>query len=138
MMAESSTVNANGLVVVDGPAPVPPLGQGLITLADPAAPLELFCICKQPETEDMIACDVCEQWFHPHCFGINLVSSFSFVPLENYFFINSQFLREEGKSNFIYLKLLILKIFLFANYRERFKTLRTFLSPVTTVPPKRK
>ena len=61
--------------------------QVAVTLVDPYAPLELFCICRQPETEDMIACDVCEQWFHPHCFGINLVSvfctlasNFSFLP----------------------------------------------------------
>ena len=102
-MAESSTVNANGLVVVDETAPVLPLGQGLITLADPAAPLELFCICKQPETEDMIACDVCEQWFHPHCFGINLVSSsFSYVPFENYFYqIRNFYAKRENQISYI-------------------------------------
>ena len=72
-------MNANGLVVVglDG-ALAPPLGQGLLPIIDPTAPLELFCICRKPETEDMIACDNCEQWFHPHCFGINLVSKLFF------------------------------------------------------------
>ena len=25
-----------------------------------------------PESMEMIACDYCEEWFHAHCFGINL------------------------------------------------------------------
>ena len=85
-----------------------------MTLVDPNVPLELYCICKQPEEEDMIGCDYCEQWFHPRCFGINLVSgitlalkvSFLRPPScrELFFLSNSQFLREEeGKSNFIYI-----------------------------------
>ena len=45
-----------------------------LVVVDPAAPLELFCICSKPETMDMIACDGCDLWFHAHCFGINLVS----------------------------------------------------------------
>jgi hypothetical protein len=27
----------------------------------------LYCVCKQPETEDMIGCDECDNWFHPQC-----------------------------------------------------------------------
>lgn len=42
--------------------------------AEALAQAELFCFCKQPETQQMIACDICEQWFHAMCFGINLVS----------------------------------------------------------------
>ena len=50
-------------------------GAGLDALrTDPGQPGELFCFCKQPENMDMIACDICEQWFHAICFGINLVS----------------------------------------------------------------
>lgn len=36
-------------------------------------PLELYCICRQPESLEMIACDNCEDWFHAACFGINLM-----------------------------------------------------------------
>jgi COMPASS component SPP1 len=28
---------------------------------------DLYCICKQPETADMIGCDDCDNWFHPKC-----------------------------------------------------------------------
>ena len=42
---------------------------------DPNAPVELFCHCQKPETMDMIACDGCDNWFHAHCFGIDLVST---------------------------------------------------------------
>lgn len=34
----------------------------------------LYCICRQPETVDMIGCDQCDEWFHAACFGINLAS----------------------------------------------------------------
>lgn len=34
---------------------------------DPIEPSTLYCICKQPETADMIGCDDCENWFHPKC-----------------------------------------------------------------------
>lgn len=46
---------------------------------------ELFCFCRQPENMDMIACDICEQWFHAMCFGINLVSLMKNAALTNNF-----------------------------------------------------
>ena len=35
---------------------------------------DLYCICRQPETLDMICCDHCNEWFHTGCFGIDLRS----------------------------------------------------------------
>ena len=34
--------------------------------------IHLFCICRMPETFDtkMVACDVCEKWFHYKCVGL--------------------------------------------------------------------
>lgn len=40
--------------------------------ATPKVDPELYCICRQPETGNMIACDNCEEWFHAECFNINL------------------------------------------------------------------
>lgn len=37
-----------------------------------SGPVEIYCICKKPESPDMIACDVCEEWFHAKCFDIVL------------------------------------------------------------------
>ncbi len=32
---------------------------------------ELYCLCRQPDDpaapRDFVACDKCEQWFHPEC-----------------------------------------------------------------------
>jgi hypothetical protein len=35
---------------------------------------KLYCICKQPYTqgEDMVACDLCEDWFHGECIDLDL------------------------------------------------------------------
>lgn len=30
-------------------------------------PSSFYCICKGPETSDMIGCDDCDNWFHPKC-----------------------------------------------------------------------
>lgn len=32
-----------------------------------------YCVCKQPykENDFMIACDICEDWFHPKCIGMS-------------------------------------------------------------------
>jgi PHD-finger len=37
------------------------------------APVATYCICKQPwnhHDETMIACVLCEEWFHGNCVGI--------------------------------------------------------------------
>ena len=72
---EQNKSNLNGQLVVGA---VPTLsvtnGNPNLVVLDPNAPLELFCFCRKPETNDMIACDECEDWFHPACFNINLVS----------------------------------------------------------------
>ena len=30
-----------------------------------------YCFCDKPETNDMIGCDFCDQWYHPECIGLN-------------------------------------------------------------------
>ena len=30
----------------------------------------LYCVCKLPETGDMVCCDQCNDWYHYHCVGI--------------------------------------------------------------------
>ena len=30
----------------------------------------LFCICRQPESDFMIQCDSCKEWYHGNCIGI--------------------------------------------------------------------
>lgn len=37
-------------------------------------PSTVYCICKGSESPDMIACDVCEEWFHAKCFDIVLAA----------------------------------------------------------------
>ena len=38
-------------------------------------PNKLYCVCRQPAKPDSkevwVACDVCEQWFHPRCVGMD-------------------------------------------------------------------
>lgn len=38
---------------------------------DEAQAAELYCLCRQPDDpaapRDFVACDKCEQWFHPEC-----------------------------------------------------------------------
>lgn len=38
-----------------------------------AAPAELYCICRQPGSDEraMIACDTCDDWFHADCVGVS-------------------------------------------------------------------
>ncbi|KIJ45275.1 hypothetical protein M422DRAFT_117909, partial [Sphaerobolus stellatus SS14] len=33
---------------------------------------KLYCLCKTPYDEDkvMIACDRCDEWYHPGCVGM--------------------------------------------------------------------
>ena len=64
--------NVAGTVVVNGGA----VGPGGILLQPPVEPAneEVFCICRQPEAGTMIGCEGCDDWFHPHCFGLVLVS----------------------------------------------------------------
>lgn len=37
---------------------------------------ELYCLCQQPDDpaapRDFVACDKCEQWFHPECVDTTL------------------------------------------------------------------
>lgn len=56
----------------------------------------------------MIGCDHCEQWFHPHCFGINLVSH----------------LNDLKESNLI----------LIYYFRLKYLILKTIPFPATTAP----
>jgi len=30
----------------------------------------VYCICRKPEEGFMICCEVCNEWFHGHCIGI--------------------------------------------------------------------
>jgi hypothetical protein len=64
-----------GQVLAPGGEPNPTLLVNGVPTVAPS--LELYCICRQPETAEMIGCDECEEWFHPHCFGIELVSQLS-------------------------------------------------------------
>jgi hypothetical protein len=59
-------LNLNADLVVADPVIV---AAGFIPFSDPN---KLYCICRQPETFDMIGCDSCEDWFHAPCFNINL------------------------------------------------------------------
>ncbi len=47
------------------------VAAGYIPFADPH---KLYCICRKPETLDMIGCDSCDEWFHASCFDINLAA----------------------------------------------------------------
>lgn len=31
---------------------------------------QVFCICRRPESDFMIQCDRCKEWYHGHCIGI--------------------------------------------------------------------
>ena len=31
---------------------------------------QLFCICRQPESDFMIQCDRCKEWYHGNCIGV--------------------------------------------------------------------
>jgi len=33
----------------------------------------VYCLCRSPYVEDsfMVACDVCDEWFHPRCVGLS-------------------------------------------------------------------
>ncbi|KAJ3072106.1 hypothetical protein HDU98_004211 [Podochytrium sp. JEL0797] len=37
--------------------------------------VELHCICRKPETDDMIACDHCDSWYHFPCVGLTADSA---------------------------------------------------------------
>lgn len=46
-------------------------------------PTKLYCICRQPESNCMIACEECDQWFHTACFNLSSEQ----IDDENYVFI---------------------------------------------------
>ena len=58
----------------------------------------VYCICRRSdETTMMIACDICEEWYHIECIGLRAVSTlfgiaaiFVFFPSISYFFCISQ------------------------------------------------
>ena len=35
---------------------------------------KLYCVCKQPfeEGQDMVACESCQDWFHPECLNSSM------------------------------------------------------------------
>ncbi|KAJ3114110.1 hypothetical protein HK100_001761, partial [Physocladia obscura] len=43
----------------------------LAELVPPAVrEVELFCLCRKPGTDEMIACDSCDEWYHFSCVGL--------------------------------------------------------------------
>ena len=38
---------------------------------------KLYCVCKQPweEGQDMVACESCQDWFHPECLNSTMEAS---------------------------------------------------------------
>ena len=32
--------------------------------------IELYCVCKLPEAGNMVCCDLCNNWYHYHCVGL--------------------------------------------------------------------
>ena len=84
--------NVAGTVVVNSGA-VGPNGILLQPAVEPNNE-EVFCICRQPEAGTMIGCEGCDDWFHPHCFGLILVSSL--VKVVTF----CDFLREKAKIKF--------------------------------------
>jgi hypothetical protein len=68
-------------LVAPSSAPTPKLTLKLNNSA-PLVPVEnsekVNCICEEPEKDDgmlMIACDICNRWFHGKCVGVALVVS---------------------------------------------------------------
>lgn len=55
------------------------IGPDETAVAVPAGrtdPNQLYCLCRQPDDpdnpRDYIACDSCEEWFHPECVDLTL------------------------------------------------------------------
>ena len=48
-------------------------------------PNVLYCLCRKPETVEMIGCDTCDNWYHASCVGLDfaevlpIIDSFPFI-----------------------------------------------------------
>ena len=45
----------------------------------------MYCTCRKPETEEMIGCDTCDNWYHASCVNLDfaqvlpIIDSFPFI-----------------------------------------------------------
>ena len=64
---------------------------GVLPMLEPAVmqpyfdPTVLYCTCRKPETEEMIGCDTCDNWYHASCVNLDfakvlpIIDSFPFI-----------------------------------------------------------
>ena len=67
-----------------------PEGQLIPNLQPPedAGERPVYCVCRRSdETTMMIACDICEEWYHIECIGLRAVSTLLAKPQYSSFFI---------------------------------------------------
>ena len=69
---EVSSMLVEGDESISGPPAEQSKSKPSQQLSPAGPPAQVYCVCRQPydETRPMLACDICDEWFHYDCVGL--------------------------------------------------------------------